>query len=724
MGLVQALASPPPRRLLLAWVGLAFLATIGGLVMVASVPSLGLNLVPVSGMDAVRVDQVAPDSPNQARIDSGAVLVAARVEGKRVPLTGTTLIEDPDLLRYGSYNRFLEHQSRLYRALRQGRLEVISADGDSIVLNTAPVAWSPALGYALIHAAYGWVALLVSLGIWVFRPRRVETRLFALSGVGMFGTTLTLALYGGRELALDGTLLGWLVTLNHLSVLMVCAPLATLFWVYPIRQGPAPVPTIGISLALLAWLADLFQLGSAARYTVYLPILAGFVLGIGIMIRQWFVTTVDPVARAALKWCVLSIFVGSLLLMVLIMIPPALGMDRPMPLALSLVSVLVLYLGLAAGLQRYRLFDLERWWFRTWVWFFGGALVLSLDAVLVLGIGLGGEHALLVSLAIAGWVYFPLRQGLMRYLGRHQDDALDDALQKLVDNLFTANSEVRIRAAWPDLLWRSFKPLELVPAPQMPAERDLEVAEDGVHMYVRALCPGESHYRLAYPGAGGRLFTRSDLRIAHLLRDLTGEAIAAARARERGAEVERQRIMRDLHDDLGGHILSLLRNAPDEHQAARARQAMHSLRETLRALDEETVCRLTDSVEDWRLECRQKCEREAVALDWTHRLHARERSITVRHDINVRRILGEALSNAFRHAQPETVSISVHLQGDNVAVEVINDGVPASRHTTDDELPAGRGLTHMRTRARELGGAFTFEILDHRARVRFTFPVD
>lgn len=700
--------------------GLAFVITVSGLFMVASVPTLGLTLVAGANGDSVRVEAVASGSPNRTRLQPGTVLVAAQVAGQRLPLSASTLAEEPDLLSYRQYNQFIESQSLLYQSLRQGQLTVINDKGEHIVLEAGSSSGSPALLYALLHAPYGWVALLVSLGIWAFRPERVETRLFALSGVGMFGTTLTLALYGGRELALDGTLIAGLIALNHLAVLMVCAPLATLFWVYPIRQGRAPVPIMGLCLALLAWLADLLQWAPGARYTLYLPIVVGFAVGIGIMIRQWRITASDPVARAALKWCVLSIFVGSLLLMMLIMIPPALGLNRPLPLALSLLSVLVLYLGLAAGLQRYRLFDLERWWFRTWAWFLGGALVLALDAVLVLGIGLGGEHALLLSLAIAGWGYFPLRQSLMRYFSRDQDQALDAALQKLVDNLFSAHSESRIRAAWPDLLRRSFNPLELAPFPRMPTEQDVMVSTNGVHCYIQTLVPGEPHYRVSYPGAGGRLFSRADLRIAALLRQLTRQAVAAARAREAGAEVERHRIIRDLHDDLGGHILSLLRNAPDDRQAGRARQAMRSLREALRALDEEAVCFLADSVDEWQLECRDKCQRESVSLEWRQRLDSRDRSLTVRHDINVRRILGEALSNAFQHARPHTVTVSVWARGKTLAIDVSNDGVPAVPGPADDEMLGGRGLTHMRIRAWELGGAFRFEVTEQHARAHFT----
>ncbi|MED5603208.1 MAG: hypothetical protein VX935_12395 [Pseudomonadota bacterium] len=97
----------------------------------------------------MRVEQVASTSPNLDRLRPGTVLVAARVNGRRVPLNPTTLIEEPDLLDYRAYNRFLERQDLLYQALSQGRLEVVDADGRRILLRAAPTPWSPALGYAL-----------------------------------------------------------------------------------------------------------------------------------------------------------------------------------------------------------------------------------------------------------------------------------------------------------------------------------------------------------------------------------------------------------------------------------------------------------------------------------------------------------------------------------------------------------------------------------------------
>ncbi|MCH8542029.1 MAG: histidine kinase [Alcanivorax sp.] len=711
----------PPRKLFLLLSGLALLVTIMCFAVVATTPTLGLTLEKTDAAVGIRVSDVAASGPNAGRIAPGTVLVAMSTAKGDIPLRPDILIEDPDLLDYEAYNRFLADQQLLRRALNQDRVTMVADDGQRIVLETSLPLWTPAMTYAVIYAFYGWVGLLVVLGIWVYRPADIATRLFALSGVALFLTILTLATYGGRELALYGSTTAFLMSVNHIAVLMVAATLATLFWVYPRRLGPQPAPTIAVGLAVLAWLADQFQIGPGPQYTIYGVILLGFVCGVTVMGCQWRATRGRPLDRAALKWCVLSIFVGTFLLFALIMLPPAVGGTRLVPMAISLSSVLVLYLGLAAGLRRYRLFHLERWWFGTWQWFLGGVLVLVLDGVLVFVIGMAGAYALLLSLAIAGWIYFPLRVWLMGLLGRREPATLENSLPQLVNNLFTADSEAKIHAAWPGLLRSTFRPLHMTQRPAVDAAPDVAASEDGARLHVKALRPGKADTVLEYPDEGGRLFTRNDLRTAALLRGLTDKAINAVQAREQGADAERQRIARDLHDDVGGRILSLLRNAPDAHQEQLARNALQSLREALQALDQSADCRISDCLEDWQADCQARCQEMGVRLEWQQKVRANGATMSVRQSINIGRIFAEGLTNAFRHARPKVIAIT--LSGDPAELSIVmeNDGVGDCE--AEQHVLAGRGLHHMRTRAEELGGVFAFHLAGRSARLTASVPL-
>lgn len=713
----------PQQRLIIVTLMAVFVTALS-IAYVLSVPQLGIDWKADFERNVLVVENVSPDSPNHGKVVPGERAVAVKQDnGGLIPLFADTIHEDPDLLSYQRYNILLEQQNRLIEELEDGTINVITSDQRVVTLTAEQQAGSGALAYLLIKAGYGWVALLVAAGIWAYSPGRIETKLFFLSGVSIFSTTLTLGTYGGRELAISGDVLAVLMSLNHLAVLQVSASLIALFWVYPIRQSRFPGHYVILAIGVLAWLSDQLQLATSPQYTVYSVIVVGFILGVMVLGRQWRLTRNHPIERASLKWCALSVFTGCLLLTTLIMLPPALGVSRGLPLSLSLISVLVLYLGMAAGLTRYRLFDLEQWWFKTWIWFFGGVLVVLLDVALIFGLGLAGEMALALSLALAGWFYFPLRQALMSRLGRNRQNNFDLALKKLVDNLFSASSGGRILSAWPDLLKQTFSPLSIRPIKQPADAKPVAVSNDGVQMTLAALDVDQPGFLLEFADDGRRLFSPDDLRIASLLRAISEQALFTVRAREDGAEAERRRIMRDLHDDVGGRILSVLHNASDERQASLARNALQSLREALQALDQESLSWLVDCVHDWNDLCLQRCKEMGVQLRWsfTGDLY-KEQAITVRQRINLSRIIHEALTNAFRHAHPDYVQVSVKIDNENLYLKVTNDGVVGLQ--TENNNIAKRGLNNMRTRSEELGGHFHFHINGATATIDAVIPLD
>ena len=64
------------------------------------------------------------------------------------------------------------------------------------------------------------------------------------------------------------------------------------------------------------------------------------------------------------------------------------------------------------------------------------------------------------------------------------------------------------------------------------------------------------------------------------------------------------------------------------------------------------------------------------------------------------RIVQEALTNAARHAQPSSVSVSVDRDSGRLSVQVQDDGSGFSR----EDRPLSLGLLSMRERARAVGG--------------------
>lgn len=68
------------------------------------------------------------------------------------------------------------------------------------------------------------------------------------------------------------------------------------------------------------------------------------------------------------------------------------------------------------------------------------------------------------------------------------------------------------------------------------------------------------------------------------------------------------------------------------------------------------------------------------------------------------RIAQEAVSNALRHGQPDTIRLSLHSQVDSLCLMIEDDGIGIK---IDTEHSTGMGLRIMEYRARQLGGALS-----------------
>ncbi|WP_150910205.1 sensor histidine kinase [Marinobacter halotolerans] len=690
----------PRQRFLLITV-LAILAIAVSAQVSLSSPWLGLELSPHTSPDGLRVESVHRDSPNAGVIPVGSVLVAVETaDGTRIQLDGNLVMEEPDLLSYSDLNLFMQRQTDLDRALRSGNGDFVLDSGERVPAAAIDTPWQQLTGGFAVHTFYGLIALLVAVGIWAFRPQSVATRLYAMSGVATMVNTLTLAIYGDREFILSGDVFETVAAVNHLATLMVNASLVSLFWVYPRPLARFPVPTLMILIALAMWVLSELQVGDSAQLTVYLPVVVGYVLGLIFAGAQWVASRGRPLERAALKWCVLAIFLGSILLMGLVIIPPAFGYPPLVPLLVGFGAYLILYLGIAAGLVRYRLFDIERWWFKTWLWFAGGLMVLVLDAVLIMGAGLTSTYALTLSLAIAGWVYFPLRQWLWARFGQRTGISLNEALRELVDKLFSATTEAEVRRAWPDLLRMTFQPLSLQMPDAMGQQEAVVVSGDGVLMEMPPLPGDHQRATLEFASNGARLFNKEDMRVANLLYDLTGKALQALQARDAGAERERSRIMRDLHDDLGARLLSLVYVAETDNVREVARSALADLHGLVDTASGQAVS-LVDVANACEGEVRQRLNDSGIDLEWQGGSDLPDQDLSARAATNIARIVREAISNIIKHSGADRVQVVWRIHGGQLTVRVQDNG----RFDMSAGMGDGHGLKTMQVRARDLGGS-------------------
>ena len=225
---------------------------------------------------------------------------------------------------------------------------------------------------------------------------------------------------------------------------------------------------------------------------------------------------------------------------------------------------------------------------------------------------------------------------------------------------------------------------------------------------------------LLYPialiaGIAARELVERGVRVEVELRDQT-EAL--------GAERERLRVARELHDSLAKTVEGLAmtasvlpgrceRNpraaaelartlAEDARRAAvEARALMSDLRpaESELSLAQAIRERAEGFAARAEIEIEVRCETDSIP----------ELSTTATHELM--RILGEALANAVRHGGATHIAVSLALEGDGLVLRIADDGSGLPDEVDFDRLKAAGhyGLAGMDERARSIGGTLVVQ---------------
>lgn len=185
---------------------------------------------------------------------------------------------------------------------------------------------------------------------------------------------------------------------------------------------------------------------------------------------------------------------------------------------------------------------------------------------------------------------------------------------------------------------------------------------------------------------------------------------------------ERERIYRDLHDDVGAKLLSLVHRAASSDNAALARSALQDLRDVVSS-STRAPAPAANAIADWRLECEQRLSAANVRLDWQDADLPVDALLSAEAATNLGRILREAVSNILTHAQATCVEVRWIQTDRALVIEISDDG--QSRDI--GRAPPGRGRHSMALRARRMGARIAW--LDRApsgcvVRVEVALPID
>jgi signal transduction histidine kinase len=208
------------------------------------------------------------------------------------------------------------------------------------------------------------------------------------------------------------------------------------------------------------------------------------------------------------------------------------------------------------------------------------------------------------------------------------------------------------------------------------------------------------------------------------------------RARAATLANERTRLMRDLHDGLGGQLISIValseRGTAGAAITDAARAALKDLRLVIDSMDD-IGGDLMLALGSWRERAAAQLRPHGIALDWhvaTPQGLPLHPELRPWHVIQIVRILDEAVTNAVKHARASRISVTIETLDDapgepRGAISVEDDGRGFALRDDGEALAAGptaRGLRNMKNRATRCGATLELSSGPSGTRVQLQLP--
>ncbi len=642
----------------------------------------------------------------------GDVLSSAQAS---MTIEALDLIEEPGEIVSGEeLALFFQRQAILADLLAGDELHV-TRNGTESSFHPRTMGWLDLPALFWIQVIVGFGAVLISGWIWSLRSRDWAARLFALSGVSTLMFTFAAAIYTTRELALPLTLFQWLRGLNELGASLFGMVMIALFLIYPVPLRHWR----GIMLAQVLFFATWTVLSMAGLLPGWANVnLITLCEMIGICIAlggQFFATQGNPAARASLSWLGLSVLVGAGGFIVLNALPLVLGTDVAVSQGYAFLLFLVIYLGLAAGITRYRLFDVGNWAFRFLFYSLGALLLVLLDAAFIAVVGLERIPALGLAFFIIGFFYLPLRDFAGRLLRGNKALAPHELVDAAMHVAMAPMSAERA-SRWRLLISQLFDPLEVKAVGRELSE--VSIGEDGTSLLIPAVA-GAPALQARYPRAGKTLFSQESVRLAAQLVKLIAQVEASRDSYERGVREERGRIAQDLHDDVGARLLTGL-HAGESGLRAAIEGAMADIRAIVKGIAGEAV-KASELLADLRMESLHRLESAGITLKWPIESYdGSDQVIDYRHYKALGSLLREAVSNVIKHSRATAMTVAIDLREAEIRLCIEDDGVGYP-----ESMPADRGfgLNSIRKRVADLAGHCQFSNSDQGARMEVVIPI-
>lgn len=672
--------------------------------LVTVTPWLGMEFNVDSLTGDVSIASIDSDSAVVNIVSPGEKVTAIHGGRNSITLSKEILKAAPlDFDTYLDFNHFFRVQSKAWDILNEDTL--VLEINDSNFLEITPLASRPVNSLPAMF----WLQLLIGGGIFFVsmsvlafgsKDDMAVNICFALAGLSFLIVSSVVSIYANREIAIDGHLFSSLVMIQYYALLSFSAFFVSIFCFYPIRIKEAK----GLLILLLALcgfsLLHVFQFFESITLSVNALFYAIGILGVLFIILQYRYTRGLIVERASLRWLVYALITGDVLFFIISIIPLVTSTELIHQQFFYWIALLCVYIGIALGIRKYKLFKLELWALYSWVWMFGGLVVLGLAVLLIIIFNVSSVVALLFSILVVGWLYFPLRQWLWEnYAFGFNRTHYQERLPELLETILSPKSVRSNIEQWEFLLRQVFEPV-LVMHETDDDEDEVSIKESGAVLHVPEF---DNIPAIALAGVerGSRLFNENDVSFLNSIMTLFKNAQEFKGAYEQGVHEERTRIARDLHDDVAARLLTLIHKSEGTPQEPLAREALVTLRESINSLGGRQEQSLDDVLRELQVDIKFRLGAANIELYWEQDRQVYKKTFTSRQATNFKRVSQEIITNVLKHANASVVNIENNLVDGVFTLSVCDDG--------DTKLMSdwinGRGVNNIRTRVKELGGS-------------------
>ncbi len=188
---------------------------------------------------------------------------------------------------------------------------------------------------------------------------------------------------------------------------------------------------------------------------------------------------------------------------------------------------------------------------------------------------------------------------------------------------------------------------------------------------------------------------------------------------EQASSNERERIYRNLHDDMGSKLLSLVYQADSEETGQLARGAMNDLRAIVSKKPKNKHL-LSEVLETWHKKTLSRCTAAHFNIAWQHQKAPSRLSLNIDDEQNLSSLQAEAISNILKHSTGNSLLVTIKYRFNCLQITLFDNG----DYSTIDHWHEGRGITSMRFRVKQLQGKIRWQVKTNKGGiVRWIIPL-